>query len=118
MSKVEIFHNPKCSKSRKSLEILETEYSELELSIYDYKEKGLTVDQITRLEELLSKPVQEFLRTKEALYKELAVDWSDQTSAKKALSDNPSLLERPIIVFGDSAVIGRPPENIYDLIKK
>lgn len=118
MRNVEIYHNPQCSKSRKSLEILQSEYSDITITIREYKKDGLSLDEISLLSKLLHKNIHEFIRVKDELYKSIKTDWDNEEQAIVALHSNPSLLERPIIIFNERAVIGRPPENIFKLIEK
>ena len=113
-AKVTIYHNPRCSKSRKALEILEAKPG-IQLSIKKYLEEGITTDEAINLGKLLEMDVNKFLRTKEDEYKSLDIDWSDNEKAAKALSDFPKILERPIVIKGDRAVVARPPEDLEKL---
>jgi arsenate reductase len=116
MTDVTLYHNPRCSKSRQTLALLE--------------EKGATIHEVRYLEEAPSKAdferlirqlglarAHEVLRTGEPEYKEagLSKDSSD-AEVIAALVRFPKLLERPIAVVGDKAVIGRPPENVLELL--
>lgn len=109
-----IYHNPRCSKSRQALEILEN--NNINPEIKKYLEEGLTEEEVKELSKFLGKDIIDFVRTKEELFKEINIDWQDQEQAARALSENPKLLERPIVVRGKEAVIGRPPENIHQLL--
>ena len=116
MDTVTIYHNPACSKSRRTLELL---YSHgISPNIALYLTSPFTADQlINLLAKLLMRPRQ-LLRTSEAQYKALQLDDLNQTDSAliDAMIKHPQLIERPIVVIGDRAVIGRPPENILALL--
>jgi arsenate reductase len=107
------YHNPRCSKSRQGLALLEEKG--VELNIKEYLKVGLSLKEAKELIALLETPP---IRTKEALYKELALKGKDIKANKWAeiLSANPSLLERPILVTDKRAIIGRPPEDLLTII--
>jgi arsenate reductase (glutaredoxin) len=116
MSEWVIYHNAKCSKSRETLQIL--------------KDQGITPQVISYLEEAptpallrevlgkLKLKAKEIIRTKEDDFKKLKVDLNDDDAVLRVLSANPILIERPIVIRGNKAVIGRPPQNVYDLMEK
>lgn len=115
MTKTVIFHNPRCSKSRESLNILEQ--NQVDFSVVKYLETGLTKTAIKELLAELDLNIRDILRTNETEYK-------DQGFADPALSDAeliekltefPKVLERPIVSHLGKAKIGRPPENILSL---
>lgn len=113
---VTIYHNPRCSKSRKTLELLQD--NNIEPVIVLYLED--TPDAAT-LKALLGKlgiSARQLLRKGEDAYKENNL--SDTSLSDEALIEAmvkfPKLIERPIVVKGDKAVLGRPPENVLDLI--
>jgi len=110
-----IYHNPRCSKSRRTLEILQEKGVEAE--IVEYLETPPTAERVLELARRLGRPVHEILRTKEAAYGEqgLGPDSPDERLAA-AVATEPSLLERPIVVNGERAVIGRPPEAVLELL--
>ena len=112
---IQIYHNPKCSKSRCGLELLKD--SGKEYQVFDYLKEGITADEIKGLlAKLQLKPI-ELVRTKEAIWKEQfsnAPLTDDQIIA--AMVQYPKLIERPIVVVGDKAVIGRPTEKINEII--
>ena len=114
---IQIYHNPKCSKSRCGLELLKN--SGKEYQVFDYLKKGITADEIKDLlAKLRLKPI-ELVRTKEAIWKE---NYSDKPLTDNeiiaAMVNNPKLIERPIVVVGDRAVIGRPTDKINEIITK
>ena len=82
----------------------------------EYLKNPLTESELKDVLQKLGKKAGEMVRTKEAVWKELGVDLADNTASLKAILENPVLLERPIVVRGDKAVIGRPPENVLGLL--
>ncbi|MBD3796884.1 MAG: arsenate reductase (glutaredoxin) [Campylobacterales bacterium] len=115
MSKVTIWHNPKCSKSRQALEIVEQNGCEKE--VVKYLEATPSKDQLKNVLKMLGISPRELMRTKEDLYKEL--DLKNETNDEKlidAMVQNPKLIERPIIIKGNKAVIARPPEKALELL--
>lgn len=109
---VRIYHNPRCSKSRQTLALIE--------------EKGITPDVITYLDtpptpqelsgilEMLGMQPEDILRKKEA--KEEGIDGLRGNDLIEALCAHPRAIERPIVVNGDKAVLGRPPENVIEIL--
>lgn len=111
-----IYHNPRCSKSRQALALLEEH--QVDVEVVEYLKTPLTAAELLNLCQLLQKSPRDITRTKEALYKELSLaQKSDLTDTQWAgiLAANPKLIERPIVVFADKAVVGRPPENVLSL---
>ena len=111
-----IYHNPRCSKSRASLAILEQHDTEPE--VVEYLKTPPTVEQLTSLLTLLNLAPRELIRTGQSEYKDLNLanpDLSDQELIKTMVA-HPILIERPIIVHNGKAVIGRPPENVLDIL--
>ncbi|MEQ8266302.1 MAG: arsenate reductase (glutaredoxin) [Parvibaculum sp.] len=116
MAKPVIYHNPRCSKSRETLALLEARG--LDPLIVDYlKAPPSAVELQTILKKLKMKP-RDLLRKGEAVYKELGLDDGKLTDEKliRAMIDNPILIERPIVVMGAKAKIGRPPESVLDIL--
>ncbi len=109
-----IFHNPRCSKSRQTLQLLSDQSITAEVRLY-LKEPPSTEEIHTLLNQLAIQPI-ELMRTKEALYKELGLnkDSSDEECIS-AMANNPSLIERPIVIHEGKAKIGRPPEAVLEL---
>jgi arsenate reductase len=113
---VTIYHNPRCSKSRETLSLLEEQ--NIEFDIVKYLDEPLSASDIESLYKALAyDEVRLMMRTKEALYKEL--DLSDDTLSDevlfKAISKNPKLLERPIVIKDGVARMGRPPQQVLEL---
>ena len=116
MSEVTIYHNPRCSKSRQTLALLEE--NGVTPVVVKYLETPPTADEITSILAKLGLTARELLRTKETEYKELGVNdpaLSDEQVIAKML-ECPKLIERPIVVKGDSARIGRPPEAVLEIL--
>jgi arsenate reductase len=114
-----IYHNPQCSKSRRTLEIIR-EHG-IEPRIVEYLKEAPSKDEILALARRLGRPVESMLRKHEDVYKEAAerLDHSDEALAEW-LSEHPRALERPVVVDDKRgrAVIGRPPENVLELLPK
>lgn len=115
MSTYTIWHNPRCSKSRQTLGILEEKG--VEADIVKYLEETPTVEAIKDVLKKLNISARELMRTKEKEYKELGLkDETDEEKLIEAMVEHPKLIERPIVIKGEKAVLGRPPENVLDLI--
>ena len=111
-----IYHNPRCSKSRQALRLLRD--NGIEPKIVHYLKDPLTVSEIKVLINKLGDASQNIVRIKESLFKDLKLKGRHLTLDETAeiLSLNPKLLERPIVVDGEKAIIGRPPENVLTLL--
>jgi arsenate reductase len=116
MSAFKIFHNSRCSKSRQALKILQDHYCDIE--IINYLEIDLDVSLIKDVLKKLSLKPRDILRTSEQDYKDNNLkedDFSDDDLIDYMIK-HPKLIERPIVIKGHRAVIGRPPENVLELI--
>lgn len=109
-----IWHNPRCSKSRETLALLEDEGHEVEERLYlvDMPTKNEILDV---LDKTGLKPSQ-LIRRKEALFKELGLASADEDALLIAMVEHPKLIERPIVLAEDKAAIGRPPEAVLDIL--
>ena len=116
MSEVTIYHNPHCSKSRATLALLE-EHG-VTPDVVEYLSTPPDAATLKRLLDLLGLPPRELMRRKETAYSDLGLD--DDTLSDDALIEamiaNPMLIERPIVVAGQKAVVGRPPKNVLTLV--
>lgn len=114
MAEVKIYHNPECSKCRQTLDLVRARGVEPE--IVEYLENP--PDEKT-LEQLLSKlgiEPGELIRKKEDLYEELNLEQAGRRELIAAMVENPVLIERPIVVKGEQATLGRPPENVLNIL--
>ena len=114
--KLVMYHNPSCSKSRETLEILQQNQQDPE--IIEYLDSPPSRQELERIVKLLGISPRELLRTGEPAYQDAKLD--DETIADAEILDAicqfPILLQRPIIISGNKAVIGRPPVKVLDLI--
>lgn len=112
---IKIYHNPRCSKSREGVSILEK--SKKDFEIIKYLEETLTEKELTNIISLLKVSPIQLVRKSEKIWKEnyKGKELSD-SEIIKAMVKNPKLIERPIAIKGDQAVIGRPPSNILGLV--
>lgn len=117
MKTVTIYHNPRCSKSRETLALLEQHGVEPQVVLYLD-----TPPSVAELKKLLQQlgftSARELMRKKEDLYKELklADEALSEEQLLQAMVANPKLIERPIVVKGDKARIGRPPEQVLEVL--
>jgi arsenate reductase len=113
---VTLYHNPRCSKSREALNLLREQGQEPEVILY--LETPPTATSLKALLAKLGIGARDLLRKGEDAYKELnlADEKLSDAALIKAMVENPKLIERPIAVNGDKAVIGRPPENVLLII--
>ncbi len=117
MSKITLWHNPRCSKSRAVNTLLEEQGVEVE--IVKYLEEDFTVSQLKELLEMLGIEARELMRTKEMIYEELNLkEESNPEKLIEAMVAYPKLIERPIVIKDGKAIIGRPIENVINLLEK
>ena len=113
---IKIYHNPKCSKSRQALELLHSKNIEPEIILY--LQNGLDFEEVKNILSLLKLTPRDIIRNKEPEYKEQNL--SDHSLSSNDLINRivqtPKLLERPIVINGNKAVIGRPAENILNIL--
>ncbi|NNK86898.1 MAG: arsenate reductase (glutaredoxin) [Flavobacteriaceae bacterium] len=110
-----VYHNPRCRKSRETLEILETKKADYE--VIKYLDIPLGEEKLGKIIKILKiKPI-ELVRTNEKIWKEnfKNLEFSDKELIQ-VMAKYPQLIERPIVINGDKAVIGRPPKRILDII--
>ncbi len=112
---MKIYHNPRCTKSRQGLALLQN--SGVDFEIIEYLKTPLTKDELKDLLQKLGIPALELIRKNEAIWKEQFKN-KDLTEAEliDAMIEFPKLIERPIVVNGNTAVIGRPTENISTVL--
>ncbi|MEK7759032.1 MAG: arsenate reductase (glutaredoxin) [Pseudomonadota bacterium] len=114
---VTIYHNPKCAKSRATLKLLERRG--IEPTIIEYLKTPPSQTELAGLVKLLGIELRALLRTKEPEYKQAGLDnlkLSD-SAILQAMIKHPKLIERPIVIAGRTAALGRPPENVLKILK-
>ena len=108
-----IYHNPRCSKSRQTLAIIEE--NNQEVTIVEYLKTPPTIEKIKQLLVLLNVNPRDMMRTKETVFKELNLASATDHELISAMISTPKLIERPIVSNGKRAIIGRPQENVLSL---
>ncbi len=111
---VTIYHNPRCSKSRAALEYLKQQ--DCEITVIEYLKQPPSVSTIESLLGLLGMQPAELVRRSEAPYKALNLANSDEQTLITAMSENPILIERPVVATSDCAVIGRPLDHVIQML--
>lgn len=113
---VRIFHNPRCSKCRQTMEILGNEGANT--TVIEYLKNPPTVEEVNEILNLLGLQPRELMRKHEAPYKDNNLDDASLTHDQlvQSMVDNPILIERPIIIKDGKATIGRPPEKVLDIL--
>jgi arsenate reductase (glutaredoxin) len=113
---VKIYHNPRCSKSRQALALIEAQGIQPE--IIEYLKQPPSRDELNELLHLLKMAPRDLMRVQEAEYKALGLDNPALTDEAlcRALLNTPKLIERPIVVANQKAIIGRPPEAILSIL--
>lgn len=114
-AKITIWHNNRCAKSREAMSVLEEQNADV--TVVNYLSDTITEEMLTDLLQKLNLSAAELVRTKEPLYKEKFAG-KKMTEAQwiKALIKHPVLIERPIVIKGKKAVIGRPTERVFEII--
>ncbi|WP_121630330.1 arsenate reductase (glutaredoxin) [Tropicibacter alexandrii] len=110
-----LWHNPRCSKSRHALALLEERGADVTLR--RYLDDAPSLDELRAAQAALGLSAVEMMRTKETTFKEmgLTTDMADD-ALLQAMAEQPKLIERPVLFAGEKAVIGRPPERVLDLL--
>ena len=113
---ITMLHNPRCSKSRQTRQLIEDKG--LSPTVVEYLKTPPDAAELDRLLQMLQLEPQQLMRTGEKVYKELGLADAglDRAGLIQAMVDNPILIERPIVIMGDRAIIGRPPEKVLELI--
>ena len=109
-----IWHNPRCRKSRETLTLLQE--NGIEPSIREYLKDTATKAELEAVLVQLGMTPHELLRSKETLARELGLKGADDASVLAAMLEHPKLIERPIVIYANKAVLGRPPENVLSLL--
>lgn len=111
-----IYHNPRCSKSRETLQLLEERACDPE--IIEYLDEPPSAEDLRRIISMLGVSARDLLRTTEPVYRDADLDDDSLSDDEiiEAICEYPALLQRPIVIYGDRAVIGRPPARVLDLV--
>ena len=111
-----IYHNPNCSKSRETLKILEDH--RLKPEVVNYLEEPLSRQELASIIEMLGIPVRELMRDTETAYHDAGLDDDSLNDDEllNAICEYPVLMQRPVVISGDRAVLGRPPARVLEII--
>ncbi len=111
---VVIWHNPRCKKSREALELLRSRG--IEPVVREYLKEPPTEDELAEVLVRLGRPAGEIVRRKDTTFTELGLAEADADALLRAMAANPKLIERPIVLRGGRAVLGRPPEAVLEVV--
>lgn len=111
----QIWHNPRCSKSRQTLQLLND--NGITPDVVEYLKTPPTEAELKQVLSLLKLSPRELMRTKEAEYKALNLSEANDDALIAAMLATPKLIERPIVVHNGKAAIGRPPEQVLEIFK-
>ncbi len=113
---IKIYHNPRCSKSRQTLQLLEN--NNVKPEIVEYLKTPPSREELEQVLDMLKLEPRKLMRTKEKEYKELGLDNPSLNRDKLivAMLENPRLIERPIVIKDGKAAIGRPPEQVLEIL--
>ncbi|MFN4281080.1 MAG: arsenate reductase (glutaredoxin) [Alphaproteobacteria bacterium] len=111
---VTIYHNPRCTKSRETLALLEKKG--VKPTIVEYLKTPPSAAELKKLLAMMGKSPREAIRKGEAPYKDLNLAEASDAELIKAMTENPILIERPIVVKGAKAALGRPPESVLAIL--
>ena len=116
MSDVSIYHNPRCSKSRQTLALLEE--NGITPDIIEYLKSPPTPEVLNKILKQLDITARQLLRKGETVYKELNLSDTSLTDVQliQAMCENPKLIERPIVIKNGKAKLGRPPESVLEIL--
>jgi arsenate reductase len=113
---IKIYHNPRCSKSRQTLQLLEENGAQPD--IIEYLKNSPSKEELKSVLNLLGLSPRDLMRKGESIYKELNLKKVDLSNDQlvNAMLENPILIERPIVLANGKAAIGRPPESVLDIL--
>lgn len=114
MTEVTIYHNPRCSKSRETLALIEGKG--VKPRVVEYLKTPPDAAELTRILALLGKGPRDILRRKEAAEAGIDADALDDGALIQAMVAHPAVIERPIVVAGAKAALGRPPQSVLDIL--
>tara|TARA_R100000805_G_C3589831_1_gene91984 strand:+ start:254 stop:592 length:339 start_codon:yes stop_codon:yes gene_type:complete len=111
MKKIIIYHNPSCSKSRETLEILRSKV--VDITVVEYLKTPLSFEKLSEIGKHFLP--EDFVRKNEKTFKDLGLSITDRNAIYRAIEEDPNLMQRPIVICEGRAVIGRPPERVLEL---
>ena len=113
---VTIFHNPRCSKSRQTLSLIQE--NNIDINIIEYLKTPPDISQLRQILKQLGYEPRQLMRKSEQVYKDLDLGNENKTAEDLiiAMTQNPILIERPIVLSGEKAAIGRPPESVLNIL--
>ncbi len=112
---VTIYHNPRCSKSRATMALLEERH--VNADMIEYLKNPPSEDELTRILAMLGKEPEELMRKGEDEYKQYIKGWDlSREEQIRRMVEHPVLIERPIVVSNGKAAIGRPPESVLGIL--
>ena len=113
---VTIFHNPRCSKSRQTLSLIQEK--NIDINIIEYLKTPPDISQLKQILKQLGYKPRQLMRKSEQIYKDLDLGNENKTAEDlvNAMAQNPILIERPIVLSGEKAAIGRPPESVLNIL--
>ncbi|MFL2917044.1 MAG: arsenate reductase (glutaredoxin) [Thalassobaculaceae bacterium] len=113
---VTIFHNPRCSKSRQTLSLIQEK--NIDINIIEYLKTPPDISQLKQILKKLGYEPRQLMRKSEQIYKDLDLGNENKTTEDLviAMAQNPILIERPIVLSGEKAAIGRPPESVLNIL--
>ena len=113
---VTIFHNPRCSKSRQTLSLIQEK--NIDINIIEYLKTPPDISQLKQILKKLGYEPRQLMRKSEQIYKDLDLGNENKTEEDLviAMTQNPILIERPIVLSGEKAAIGRPPESVLNIL--
>ena len=113
---VTIYHNPRCSKSRQTLSLLQEK--SININVIEYLKTPPDISQLKQILKQLGYEPRQLMRKSEQIYKDLDLGNENKTAEDlvNAMAQNPILIERPIVLSGDKAAIGRPPESVLNIL--
>jgi arsenate reductase len=113
---VTIYHNPRCSKSRQTLSLLQEK--SININVIEYLKTPPDISQLKQILKQLGYEPRQLMRKSEQIYKDLDLGNENKTAEDlvNAMAQNPILIERPIVLSGEKAAIGRPPESVLNIL--
>ncbi|MDC0432653.1 arsenate reductase (glutaredoxin) [bacterium] len=113
---VTIYHNPRCSKSRQTLSLLQEK--SININVIEYLKTPPDISQLKQILKQLGYEPRQLMRKSEQIYKDLDLGNENKTveDLVNAMAQNPILIERPIVLSGEKAAIGRPPESVLNIL--